>query len=194
MQLLLLGEIDRLLRPQRIRYWLRGGWALDFILGRVTRSHGDIDLVSWKLHEGRIRRLLESQGFVATPRGASMDFDKHGQNVNVLFLVRGRGFVYTAGYTDSPRWAIEVMADRPRELEGLSCRTISAQGLLEEKEKTPGWLGRPARQKDIESMEILRRLVAEGSAAITSSRSPGNQEARARADGGNGPVTRLRTP
>jgi hypothetical protein len=26
------------------RYWLFGGWAVDFHAGRVTRDHADIDL------------------------------------------------------------------------------------------------------------------------------------------------------
>jgi hypothetical protein len=36
---------------------------------------------------------------------------------------------------------------------------ISALGLLEEKEKTPGWLGRLARAKDVEGIATLGRLL-----------------------------------
>lgn len=161
-QLALLREVDAFLREARIRYWLRGGWALDFILGEVTHEHGDIDLVTWKRHETRLRRAFETHGFVTTEQSASVDFEKNGVEVNVLFLKKGPGVVYHASFRDEPRWNADALADAPRQLVGLTCRTISPQGLLEEKEKTPRWLGRPPRQKDLEAMEVLRRLLAEG--------------------------------
>ena len=161
-QLTLLREVDEFLRAAKIRYWLRGGWALDFIIGDVTRVHGDIDLVTWKRHEARIRRLFEDRGFSATPRSVSVDFEKDRVEVNVLFIEKGPNVVYTAGFRDDPRWSEDVLADPPRQFAGLRCRTISPKGLLEEKEKTPSWLGRPLRQKDIEAMELLRSLLASG--------------------------------
>ncbi len=164
-QIALLREIDVFLREARIRYWLRGGWALDFITGEVTRDHGDIDLVTWKRHEGRVTRAFAQHGFTVTPHNASTDFARDGVDVNVLFIEKGPGVVYTAGFREEPRWSEDVLAHPPRALAGLTCRTISPQGLLEEKEKTPGWLGRPIRQKDIEAMEVLRSVLAAGGAA-----------------------------
>lgn len=159
-QLSVLREIDALLREARIRYWLRGGWALDFILGEVTRTHGDIDLVAWKRHETRITRVFEGHGFSVTRHTSSTDFEKAGVSANVLFIEKGSGAIYTAGFRDDPRWSEDVLHGPVRQLAGLRCRTISPQGLLEEKERTPGWLGRPARQKDIEAMAILRGVLA----------------------------------
>jgi hypothetical protein len=164
-QLAVLREVDRFLRAARIRYWLRGGWALDFVLGEITREHGDIDLVTWKRHEGRLRGAFQDHGFVVTPRSASVDFRKRGIDVNVLFIERGPGVVHTAGVRGEPRWRDRVLAGPPRELAGLRCRTISPQGLLEELEKTPAWLGRPPRAKHLAAMEELGRLVATDNAA-----------------------------
>ena len=66
-QLRLIAEIESVLRSARIRFWLRGGWALDFLIGRVTRQHSDIDLVTWRRHASRIERLLVEAGYrVAT--------------------------------------------------------------------------------------------------------------------------------
>ncbi|MDP9238328.1 MAG: hypothetical protein M3P30_13215 [Chloroflexota bacterium] len=145
LQLDLLREVGDLFRGARIRYWLRGGWALDFILGEVTRVHSDIDLVTWKRHELRVQRILQGRGFQMSPRGASTDFEKGGQEVNVLFIERGAGVVYTAGFKDEPRWSDAVLDDSPRRLAGLRCRAISPYGLLQEKENTTRWLGRPPR-------------------------------------------------
>jgi Aminoglycoside-2''-adenylyltransferase len=30
-----------------VQVWLRGGWAMDFFLGQVTRDHVDIDWEAW---------------------------------------------------------------------------------------------------------------------------------------------------
>jgi phosphorylcholine metabolism protein LicD len=43
----LIDEIARLFERARIRFWLRGGWAIDFHLGWTMREHADIDLVTW---------------------------------------------------------------------------------------------------------------------------------------------------
>jgi hypothetical protein len=57
-ELAVLGELWALLGRTRIRFWLRGGWALDFHLGRLTRDHADIDVVTWAPH--RVRRTRRS--------------------------------------------------------------------------------------------------------------------------------------
>ncbi len=47
-QLRVIREIAELFGAAHIRFWLRGGWALDFLLGEITRPHGDIDPVTWR--------------------------------------------------------------------------------------------------------------------------------------------------
>lgn len=42
-QVQLIAEIVALSGPLRAPVWLRGGWAVDFFLGQVTRDHVDID-------------------------------------------------------------------------------------------------------------------------------------------------------
>ncbi len=163
-QLSLLRELDRILRRAHIRYWLRGGWALDFLLGEITRQHGDIDLVIWKRHAGRVQRVLREARYAGehtTMPATDAKFSKRGQDISVLFIERGQpGMLATAGFKDS-RWSEDVLRGRGC-LADLTCRVISARGLLEEKEKTPGWLGRPVRDKDIESMALLQQLIREG--------------------------------
>ncbi len=41
----------------------------------------------------------------------------------------------------------------------LTCRPLSAAQLLDEKEQYEHGTGRPLRRKDLESVELLRRLV-----------------------------------
>lgn len=44
--------------------WLRGGWAMDFFLGRVTREHLDIDWFVLVEDAARLREQLLQHGFV----------------------------------------------------------------------------------------------------------------------------------
>ncbi|NQX62193.1 nucleotidyltransferase domain-containing protein [Paenibacillus qinlingensis] len=37
---------------------MRGGWAIDFLLGRVTRLHKDLDLVTWVRHREELEQVL----------------------------------------------------------------------------------------------------------------------------------------
>ena len=42
-QLDALSELAMLFSSHGMEFWLRGGWALDFLLGRETRPHEDVD-------------------------------------------------------------------------------------------------------------------------------------------------------
>ncbi|MGA3599369.1 nucleotidyltransferase domain-containing protein [Lysinibacillus agricola] len=48
-QLKVLSEISAITERLEIEFWLRGGWAIDFLLGKITRSHEDIDLTSFSV-------------------------------------------------------------------------------------------------------------------------------------------------
>lgn len=43
-QLRVIRAVDELARSFGAQAWLRGGWPLDFCLGRVTRLHTDVDV------------------------------------------------------------------------------------------------------------------------------------------------------
>ena len=44
--------------------WLDGGWGVDCLLGKQTRSHGDLDLVVRRDDLGTIEHVLHQVGFV----------------------------------------------------------------------------------------------------------------------------------
>jgi Aminoglycoside-2''-adenylyltransferase len=48
---------------QGVELWLRGGWAMDFFLGRVTRDHHDIDWFAWATDAPVITVQLLDHGF-----------------------------------------------------------------------------------------------------------------------------------
>jgi hypothetical protein len=158
-QLKLISEIADLFRRARFRFWLRGGWALDFLIGEVTRTHSDIDLVTWSRHAGRIRRMLEASGYeVATVTDqAAIHFAKNGQDVAFAFIEKDKqGRFVTPG---REFWPWPPFPEALKTLNGIACRTMSAAALLEEKENYEKYSGRPPRTKDLKSIETLRSLV-----------------------------------
>ena len=53
----------RMLSENGIEVRLDGGWAVDALLGRQTRPHGDLDIVVQHKDTRRLRALLEAQGY-----------------------------------------------------------------------------------------------------------------------------------
>jgi hypothetical protein len=71
-QLHTIGWLQTLFAAQGIDYWLFGGWAVDFHVGRVTRDHADVDFAVWQADLDRIRVLLEAQGWEHAPEPERM--------------------------------------------------------------------------------------------------------------------------
>lgn len=131
-QLRLIAEIESALGSARIRFWLRGGWALDFLIGRITRQHSDIDLVTWRRHASRIERLLVEAGYrVATVTElAAIHFDKSGQDIGIAFIAKDEdGTIVTPGREFWP-WPEGAFPATEMRLEGITCRTMSAGGTV----------------------------------------------------------------
>jgi len=77
-QLRHLKEAHNLLEAARIPHWLGGGWAIDFLVGRVTRQHSDVDSI-WKDDWRRVEALLLAHEF--TPRASEFP-DETGRLVH----------------------------------------------------------------------------------------------------------------
>jgi hypothetical protein len=59
----LLEQLRLVLSSAGVRFRLRGGWGLDFLLGALTRAHADVDIVAWQRHRRRIwRALIAAEG------------------------------------------------------------------------------------------------------------------------------------
>jgi hypothetical protein len=162
-QLAVIGALTRVLAAARVRFWLRGGWAVDFLVGAVTRAHADVDAVTWLRHRRRLHRALVDAGFrVARELDVQSDFAKGGVDVSFVFLTRERdGRIATHGIP-AWRWRDDALPRGPRRLHGVACRVVGAAQLLEEKEGDP----RPARPKDVASIAALRRIVERARAEL----------------------------
>lgn len=70
-------EIIQLARDAGIEVFLDGGWGIDALLGRETRSHNDIDLFIEKSRCGDFVATIMAQGF----REVITDFSTEGHSV-----------------------------------------------------------------------------------------------------------------
>jgi len=103
-QLELIHEFTRLAAETGNDCWLRGGWALDFLLGRVTRAHEDIDLFIWADTAPRLLPKLKEKGYEEVggpPPEQQRNLTKDGEEFHVTLLEENELGVVTAG----GRWA-----------------------------------------------------------------------------------------
>jgi hypothetical protein len=90
-QLRLIAEVLDVLRAKSISYWLRGGWAVDFFLGEITRPHDDIDFFAWETDSENVVASLMGIGFEEVggpPQTTQRNLKKEGEEVHIALLER----------------------------------------------------------------------------------------------------------
>ncbi|MGM0882949.1 MAG: nucleotidyltransferase domain-containing protein [Bacillota bacterium] len=160
-----LSEISAVFSSIGHVFWLRGGWAIDFLPGKITRPHEDIDLITWIQHREQLELVLEEAGYERTPvkefRGRQSGFRKDNVDVTFGYITRANdGSVIMNGL---PEWVWRADSLFPQSfmLNGISARVLNPRQLLEEKEVYEQ-IGRTTRPKDVESKKILHDII-EGS-------------------------------
>lgn len=162
-----IAELVTLADDLGIPVWLRGGWAMDFFLGCLTRDHADID---WFALTGDGRWLADGligQGFqdvTATAPGQQIDLVR-GDVLHGIGLVQlgsqGEPLVAGGPWAGEP-WP-EGMLDGPVGRIGeVSVRVIAPLAQVEIKQMTPTWNPRlRRRQKDLDDITAIRSKLAE---------------------------------
>jgi lincosamide nucleotidyltransferase A/C/D/E len=59
-------ELCRALEDAKVRYHVIGGWGVDALLGRETRTHKDLDILAVMDDLPQLRRMLHELGFTVT--------------------------------------------------------------------------------------------------------------------------------
>ncbi|HEX6508397.1 MAG TPA: aminoglycoside adenylyltransferase [Chloroflexota bacterium] len=143
-QLALIREFASICTAASIEFWLRGGWAMDFFLGRITRNHEDIDLFVWAEDAPRLAGKLQRSGFVelrGPPPEVQRDFTKNGEELQIALLDRNRaGEVVVAGgpWAGAP-WPNGMLDGAPGRIGALVCPIVNPQVQIEIKEKFREW-------------------------------------------------------
>jgi Aminoglycoside-2''-adenylyltransferase len=136
-QLQSIGWLQALFAEQGIDYWLFGGWAVDFHVGRVTRDHGDVDVAVWQADLDRIRVLLEAQGRVHAGEPGEdgyTGYERRGIRLELAFLACDEaGTVYTPLLEGRGDWPVGSFGDTQAEVDGVRARVVGLASLIEDK-------------------------------------------------------------
>lgn len=145
-----------------VRLWLRGGWAMDFFLGQVTRPHQDVDWFVLVEDVPAIRALLLDDGFQSigtSPEEQQLDFTlgevEHGFSI-VALNPEGDPVVAGGEWAGSP-WPKDLLAPCVGELAGIRAPIVPPEVQIELKESLPDWNPTLRRRtKDAEDVALLR--------------------------------------
>ncbi|MEU9478324.1 aminoglycoside adenylyltransferase [Streptomyces sp. NPDC048191] len=164
-QLDLIAETLGAARDRGIPLWLRGGWAMDFFLGEVTREHGDVDWFAWAGDAAALAGMLAGLGHTPVPGpppGLQLDFVKDGLDSSFTLLDRdtaGRVVVAGGPWAGTP-WPEGLLDTRPGRIEDIEAPIVSPRAQIEIKRMMPVWdPSRPRRAKDAEDITRLEAAL-----------------------------------
>jgi hypothetical protein len=160
-QLRILSQISKICQSYNIELWLRGGWAIDFLLGEITRTHSDIDLVTLVEYRTQLEESLVNEGFQKIPISEfQTDFLKEGIDISFVFVRKESGRIFAYGIEDW-EWRQDALSQQIYQLNGITMFVLSPRQLLEEKQVYEKGTGRKPRPKDLHSMTILIGMLGE---------------------------------
>ncbi|MER6069195.1 aminoglycoside adenylyltransferase [Streptomyces sp. NPDC001817] len=164
-QLTLIDQTLTAARRHGVPLWLRGGWAMDFFLGEVTREHEDIDWFARAEDAADLAGMLVRLGHTPVPGpppGLQLDFVKDGLDSSFTLVERdaaGRVVVAGGPWAGTP-WPDGLLDAEPGRIGGLEAPIVSAPAQIEIKRMMPGWdPSRPRRAKDIEDVARLEAVL-----------------------------------
>lgn len=148
-----------------VEVWLRGGWAMDFFLGKVTRNHEDIDWFAQAQNAPSLTAALLECGYQAMPGpppDLQLNLVKDGEDISFTWLAtEATGRVVLAGGPDAGALLPEgMLAWEPGHVGDLRCPIISPLAQIEIKEMMPVWVPSfPHRAKDEQDVARLRAAL-----------------------------------
>ncbi|MFB6617852.1 nucleotidyltransferase domain-containing protein [Streptomyces sp. NPDC085524] len=160
-----------------VEVWLRGGWAMDFWLGEITRPHEDVDWFAWSRDADRLTQLLTARGYgVLRADDQQLDLVRDGEELSFALVARdadGR-VVVAGGPWAGTAWPEGMLSSpEPGRLRGLACPVVSPEAQIEIKRMMPVWVpGRPRRRKDTEDAARLEAALAATGTAATGASAP----------------------
>ncbi|MGW1627220.1 nucleotidyltransferase domain-containing protein [Streptomyces sp. NPDC002172] len=166
-QLRLIDETVEIAKVLGAEVWLRGGWAMDFFIGEVTRDHVDIDWFAWAKDASALTAGLLRSGYEplsGPPADQQLDFRKQGVESSFALLAAdlfGR-VVVAGGPWAGEAWPEGMLDASAGRIGALRCRIISPRAQIEIKQMMPVWVpGRPRRMKDTEDISRLEAALRE---------------------------------
>jgi hypothetical protein len=165
-QLSLIREFSAICTASSIEFWLRGGWAMDFFPGRITREHSDIDLFAWRKDVPTLMERLQRAGFEelgGAPAEAQRNLTRDGEELQIALLeTNERGEVVVAGGPwAGAAWPDGMLIGPASRLGDLVCPIVNPQVQIEIKEKFGEWRPElPRREKHQADIDCLRAALS----------------------------------
>lgn len=153
-----------------IRLWLRGGWAMDFFLGKVTRPHRDIDWFVLVEDVALLRTAMLADGFAdvtTAPAQQQLDLQRGAINHGFAFLRLDDDVPVVAGgpWAGEP-WPVALLGDHLGRIGEVSAPIISPEAQIEIKSMMPEWNpALPRRQKDLDDIAAITHALRCGQSA-----------------------------
>jgi Aminoglycoside-2''-adenylyltransferase len=159
-QLQAIASLDSACTSAGIDYWLFGGWAVDFWVGRVTREHDDVDAAAWRLDFDAIKTALEIAGWRHAPvagEAGGTRYTWRTAEVEFTFLETRDDGAIVIPLADQPIvWSVEPFGEHRARLNGVGARVIPLE-LLRSGKQTPRHAADEAA-KDRADAEALARI------------------------------------
>lgn len=142
------------LEELEVRIWIDGGWGVEALLGKQTRSHEDIDIVIQQKDVPKLRKLLEPQGYkdvkleIARPHNFVLaDVNGHKIDVHVIVIDKKGNGIY-GPVENGEMYPVDSLAGTGR-IENKKVRCIS-----------PAWMvkfhsGYELKEKDFQDVSAL---------------------------------------
>ncbi|MBV7411719.1 hypothetical protein KRX56_03045 [Dermabacteraceae bacterium TAE3-ERU27] len=163
-QLGMISVVTEVAESLKSRAWLRGGWGMDFALGRVTRVHSDIDIfVDNVVYNEIVEKLVERHWLLTNPHSLSIQANfTHEQEACYLTPIAHRNLHdphVPYGPWAGSRWPESTLKEAGKNtIRGVEAWYSSVSSQIECKESSPGWMGRPPRPKDLDDLLLLRTI------------------------------------
>lgn len=158
-QLQQLGVVGNALDRAGVAAWLRGGWALDFLVGRIMRRHGDIDLVVLDSDRDHLRGALERLGWKRTWHSPTQDdYALQSQELSAVFVVHTAEGLQTVGIP-TWQWLPNALPETYQVLHGVHFRTLALKQLVAEARSYREAKGGNLRPKDRLRERVLKLLT-----------------------------------
>lgn len=163
-QLHLIRRVVDVLSSVEVFAWLFGGWGLDARIGRITRSHSDVEFWVPRSDDVRSRSALVDAGAAALatqPPEESCEFVWDDVDFSTAYFDRrGDGTSQVKGRYSDWVFPADSFGEDAGLLDGVPLPAMSVAGMLAMKEQFPTLRnGGPWRSKDVEDIAVLRSLL-----------------------------------
>jgi hypothetical protein len=161
-QLAMIDELHGLFTNVGTSYWLFGGWAVDFHVGRVTRDHADIDLAVWRSDLEQVRGALDAAGWSLVRDSPAQGFAEfaHGPaRLDLTWIDRdaATGAVYTPLAEGRGSWPMGSFGSDVAELAGVRATVVSLDSLVTDKSEIRS--DAAAARKDRADVSVLKGFL-----------------------------------